>query len=145
LGFCHVETREAAEALRDYVLEIRSSQLPELENDEFYPFDLVGLEVRDGGGTVIGRVTDVMDSPAHALLQVSRASETAGVTSEDLVPFVRAAVPVVALAEGYLEVAPGFLPEYGAPGGGQPQGGLSRVDTPGTEVGGADGADALPR
>jgi 16S rRNA processing protein RimM len=111
LGFREVASREAAEALRGYLLEIRSDQLPELEEDEFYPFDLVGLEVRDRSGAVVGRVTDVMDSPAHPLLQVSRASEAAGAASEELIPFVSAVVPVVSCTEGYLEVAPGFLAE----------------------------------
>ncbi len=121
LRFGEVGDRDAAEALRGYVLEIRSSQLPELGEDEFYPFDLIGLDVRDESGTVVGRVTDVVDSPAHALLQVTSGSdsteEAAGGLSptEELVPFVRAAVPVVALAEGYLVLSPGFLQGPGAP------------------------------
>ena len=49
------------------MLEIRASELPELDEDEFYPFDLVGLEVRDGRGAVVGRVADVVESPAHAI------------------------------------------------------------------------------
>ncbi len=66
-----VADRDAAEALRGHVLEIRSSQLPELDEDEYYPFDLIGLEARDLEGAVVGRVTDVVESPAHALLVVS--------------------------------------------------------------------------
>jgi 16S rRNA processing protein RimM len=116
LGFSEVASRERAEALRGYVLEIRSSQLPELDDDEFYPFDLVGLEARDQNGAIAGRVTDVMDSPAHALLQVSSGSETAEVAPGELIPFVKAAVPVVALAEGYVVIAPGFLGDHVTPG-----------------------------
>lgn len=115
LSFGEVVSREAAEALRGYVLEIRSSALPELDEDEFYPFDLVGLEARDPSGTVVGRVTDVMDSPAHSLLEISGGSESAEAASGELIPFVRAAVPVVALAEGYLVIAPGFLGEHDTP------------------------------
>jgi 16S rRNA processing protein RimM len=84
-----------------YVLEVRSNQLPELDEDEFYPFDLVGLEARDPSDVVVGRVTDVLESPAHAILVISL---QAG--GEALVPFVRAAVPVVAVEEGYLVVYP---------------------------------------
>ena len=115
LGFDEVLGRDAAEALRGHVLEVRSSQLPELDEDEFYPFDLIGLEARSEDGVVVGRVTDVVDSPAHALLlitggcdSVEAAAQGAAMT-EDLIPFVKVAVPVVALAEGYLVVAPGFL------------------------------------
>jgi len=117
--FAEVKDRDAAEALRGYVLEIRSSQLPELGEDEFYPFDLVGLDVRDESGVLLGRVSDVVDSPAHALLLVRNGSDSAedaagGPSStEELVPFVRAAVPVIDLAEGYLVLAPGFLQGLG--------------------------------
>jgi 16S rRNA processing protein RimM len=114
LKFGEVADRESAEALRGYVLEIRSSELPELDEDEFYPFDLIGLEVHDESGATIGRVTDVVDSPAHPLLVVTGGSysrDTASdptLPSEELVPFVSAAVPVVALDSGYLVVASRF-------------------------------------
>jgi 16S rRNA processing protein RimM len=87
-----------------FVLEVRSNQLPELDEDEFYPFDLLGLEARDPCGAVIGRVTDVLESPAHAILIISL--EAGG---EALAPFVFAAVPVVAVAGGYLVVDPEFM------------------------------------
>ncbi len=115
LGFGEVVGRDAAEALRGYVLEVRSSELPELDEDEFYPFDLVGLEVRDENGVAVGWVTDVVDSPAHALLLVTSGSDSIEVATQgagltgDLIPFVKAAVPVVALTEGYLVLASGFL------------------------------------
>jgi len=105
VAFKEVADRDAAEALRGYLLEVRSSQLPELEDDEFYPFDLDGLEVRVPQGAVVGRVVDVVESPAHAILVVSL---DAG--GEAMVPFVQAAVPSVALSEGFLVVEPGFLP-----------------------------------
>jgi 16S rRNA processing protein RimM len=122
LGFDEVIGRDAAEALRGHVLEVRSSQLPELDEDEFYPFDLIGLEARDEDGVVVGRVTDVVDSPAHALLLITGGSDSieaaaqGAAMTEDLIPFVKVAVPVVALADGYLVVAPGFLQGAGASG-----------------------------
>lgn len=108
VAFREVADRDAAEVLRGHVLEIRSSQLPELDEDEYYPFDLVGLEARDSGGAMVGRVTDVVESPAHALLVIS--SESA---AETMVPFVLAAVPTVAVAEGFVVISPGFLGDVG--------------------------------
>ena len=134
LGFSEVVGRDAAEALRDHVLEIRSSQLPELDEDEFYPFDLIGLEVRDQSGAVIGRVKDVLDSPAHPLLLFTSGSGTAEAETEYLVPFVSPAVPVVALTEGYLVVAPGFLGNHDAPGAAG-EGGPDHEDCPDNEDG----------
>lgn len=104
LAFREIGDRDLAESLRGYVLEVRASELPELEEGEYYPFDLIGLEVRDRQGAVVGRVTDALESPAHALLAV----ETSW-GMQALVPFVTAAVPCVAIAEGFLVVAEGFL------------------------------------
>lgn len=104
VAFAEVGDRDTAEALRGCVLEVRSSQLPELDDDEYYPFDLAGLEVRDPSGHVVGRVAEVVESPAHAILVVS---EEGG--GQSMVPFVRDVVPVVAVSEGYLVVRPGFL------------------------------------
>jgi 16S rRNA processing protein RimM len=104
VAFVEVAGREAAEALRGHVLEIPSSQLPELDEDEYYPFDLIGLEARDLEGAVLGRVTDVVESPAHALLVVS-----SGPGVEIMIPFVLAAVPTVAVAEGFVVISPDFF------------------------------------
>lgn len=106
VGFQEIADRDRAEALRGYVLEVACSQLPELPADEFYSFDLEGLEVRDPAGGVIGAVTGLIESPAHPILVV-----TSGSGDERMVPFVHAAVPAVAVAEGYLVVEWAFLEE----------------------------------
>ncbi len=104
VAFREISGRDGAEAYGGYVLEVRSSQLPELDADEFYPFDLMDLEARDPSGSPVGRVVDALDSPAHAILVVSL--EAGG---EALVPFVKAAVPEVEVAAGYLVVDPEFI------------------------------------
>ena len=109
VGFQEIADRDRAEALRGCVLEVASSQLPELPPDEFYPFDLEGLEVRDPAGGVIGTVRGVLASPAHPILVIKPLWG-----DERLVPFVEAAVPAVAVQEGHLVVEPRFLDEQGA-------------------------------
>jgi 16S rRNA processing protein RimM len=111
IGFREIEGRDAAEALCGYVLQVHSTDLPELEEDEFYPFDLVGLEARDPSGAVLGRITDALESPAHDILVITL--ESGG---EALVPFVQAAVPVVAADAGYLVVDPALVSVSGSPG-----------------------------
>jgi len=110
VAFREVGDRDGAEALRGHLLEVCSAELPVLAEDEFYPFDLEGLVVRDPRGIRLGRVQEVIESPAHALLAVSL--ESGG---EALVPFVSAAVPDVALAEGYLVIEPRFLDDADRP------------------------------
>jgi 16S rRNA processing protein RimM len=112
VAFQGVSDRTAAEALRGHILEVRSSELPELDEEEYYPFDLIGLVVRDRAGSVRGAVVDAVESPAHALLVIKvegTESRETGLSGEILVPFVYDAVPVVELTEGYLVVVDSYL------------------------------------
>ena len=111
VAFEEIPNRDKAEAFSGYVLEVSGDDLPELEEDVFYPFDLIGLEARDPSGSVLGRVTDVLDSRAHTILVIVL---PAG--GEALVPFVRVAVPAVDLEGGYLVVEPGFVSLAGGTG-----------------------------
>jgi 16S rRNA processing protein RimM len=87
-----VATREEAEALKGTRLYAPRDRLPPLAEDEFYHADLIGLEVRDTGGAVLGTVKAVHDHGAGDLLEVARpGGETV------LLPFTRAAVPTVDL------------------------------------------------
>jgi 16S rRNA processing protein RimM len=110
VAFSEIADRGRAEAFSGYVLEIRSSQLPELDDDEYYPFDLIGLQARDSSGSILGPINDVLGSPAHAILVVALRSG-----GEALVPFVLAAVPVVDLRQGYLVVDTEFASLAGVP------------------------------
>lgn len=112
VGFREIADRDRAETLRGYVLEVSSSDLPDLDGDEFYPFDLMGLEVRDDAGTVLGRIVEVVESPAHPILVVSLESG-----QQRMVPFVMDAVPTVVVPEGYLVIDPAFLGEDNAEDG----------------------------
>lgn len=104
VAFAGVVDRNAADALRGWVLEIPSADLPELEEGEFYPFDLAGLQARDERGRVLGTVIKLFDTPAQSVLSIRL--EGGG---EALVPFIMESVPVVDVAGGFLVVAEDFL------------------------------------
>jgi len=108
VSFQEVKAREQAEALRGHLLEVRAGELPALDEDEFYPFDLEGLAVVDLQGVSVGHVSDVIDSPAHGLLEVTLVSG-----DKVLVPFVSAAVPAVLMEKGCLVIDPRFLEASG--------------------------------
>lgn len=97
-----VTTREAAEALKGQRLYADRDRLPDLPDDEFYHADLIGLEVADPGGTVLGRVAAVHDHGAGDILEVA----PAGGGASFLLPFTRAAVPTVDLARGRIVADP---------------------------------------
>lgn len=88
-----VTSREQAEALKGTRLYAPRERLPALPDDEFYHADLVGLEVVDTGGAVLGRVRAIHDFGAGDVLEVHGADEL-------LLPFTRRVVPTIDLAAG---------------------------------------------
>lgn len=96
-----IATREEAEALRGQRLYAGRDRLPALADDEFYHADLIGLEVRDTGGALLGTVAAVLNHGAGDLLEVRRAG-----AESVLVPFTRAIVPTVDLKAGRIVADP---------------------------------------
>lgn len=102
-----VSDRDAAEALKGTHLYVPRAALPETgSEDEFYVADLVGLLVEAKDGAALGRVLAIHDFGAGEVLEVGEKPSTSV-----MLPFTRAVVPVVDLAEGRLVVDPpaGFL------------------------------------
>jgi 16S rRNA processing protein RimM len=97
-----VSTKEQADALRGTQLFARRDQLPSLPDDEYYYSDLVGLEVFDTGGTLLGRVKTVLNHGAADLLEVLAPGAAATV----LVPFTHAVVPTINLEAGRIVADP---------------------------------------
>ena len=101
LRIAGVDSREAAEELRNTELLVAVEDLPAIEDpDSFYDHQLVGLTVRLPDDTVVGKVTAVRHE-AQDLLVVVRPD-----AAEALIPFVSAIVPTVDLTGGYLVVDP---------------------------------------
>jgi 16S rRNA processing protein RimM len=88
-----VATKEQADALKGTSLFADRNRLPSLPDDEFYHADLIGLEVRDTGGVLIGQIRAVHDHGAGDLLEIYGP----GLKETLLLPFTRAVVPMVDL------------------------------------------------
>ena len=97
-----VSTKEQADALQGKKLYVSRNTLPSLPDDEFYHSDLVGLEVYDTGGTLLGRVKSVQNHGAADLLEI----QGAGLKTEVLLPFTQEAVPMVDLSAGRIVADP---------------------------------------
>lgn len=80
-------------------LQIQRAELSEPSEDEYYVFQLVGLEVEEEGGRVLGTVTDVSPGVANDVLQLD-----SGLS----LPMVAACVREVDLEGRRILVAPGF-------------------------------------
>ena len=72
IKFEGVETREAAEELRNREVFVTRDDLPELEEGEYYLRDLIGMEVFQGE-ELIGTVADVITNTSQDILKVETA------------------------------------------------------------------------
>jgi len=88
-----VTTKEQADALSGTRLYAPRDRLPSLPDDEYYYTDLIGLQVLDTGGAVLGQVKSVMNHGAGDLLEIYGE----GLKDTVLLPFTHALVPTVDL------------------------------------------------
>jgi 16S rRNA processing protein RimM len=84
---------------RGTTLEVERAELPPTDEDEFYAFELIGLEVVEENGRVLGTVADVLPGVANDVLSLD-----GGV----LLPMVEDCVRAVDLDAGRIVVAGGF-------------------------------------
>jgi len=96
-----VADRDEAERLKGMHLYLPRAALPEPGDDEYYHADLLGLAVELGDGTNLGKVRAIHDYGAGDTIEIERPAGAPLV-----VPFTRAVVPVVDLAQGRIVVAP---------------------------------------
>ena len=89
------------EVARGMLIEVERDALPEPGEDEYYAFQLVGLEVEEAGGERLGRVTEVTSGPANDVLELDTGLA---------LPLVDACVREVDLDAGRIVVQTGFTP-----------------------------------
>ncbi|HXF57324.1 MAG TPA: ribosome maturation factor RimM [Actinomycetota bacterium] len=90
--FEEVRTRTAAEELRGAYLFVPAEWAPELPEGAFWAHELVGCEVTTEGGRSLGRVREVIHTPANDVWVAE------GEAGEVLVPALREVVASVDLA-----------------------------------------------
>lgn len=62
LRFAEITTRDAAEALRGTIVRVSGSQLRQLDSDEFFHYQLIGLSVYLESGAKVGTLTEIIES-----------------------------------------------------------------------------------
>lgn len=97
-----VTSKEAADALRGTQLFAPRDRLPSLPDDEFYHTDLIGLDVTDTGGTVLGKVVAIHNNGSDDLLELRAPGQKQTV----LMPFTKAVVPTVDITQGKIVADP---------------------------------------
>lgn len=95
-----VDDRAQAEALQGATVELPRERLPALEAGRYYWDDLVGLEVVNESGTVLGKVQSLFSNGAHDVMVLAGPKGE----SERLLPWVPAVVRAVDLEGGRIDV-----------------------------------------
>ncbi len=98
IRFEGVNDRNAAEDLRGADLFVATASRRALGNDEFWPDELIGLEVHSGTGEFVGLVIDYLEGSGQDRLLI-RSGDV-----EFDIPFVKALVPHVDVKGGSIVI-----------------------------------------
>jgi 16S rRNA processing protein RimM len=96
-----VDDRSAAERMKGIYLTIDRDELRELDEDEYFIFDLIGLEAVDEEGNHIGRVHDVLQNTAQDLYEIEKDDG-----SLHLIPAVYEFIPEIDIESGIMVLKP---------------------------------------
>ncbi|QEE12910.1 ribosome maturation factor RimM [Bartonella krasnovii] len=100
--FKGIDNRNDAESLKGIRLYVMRNQLiDDLDEDEFYQVDLIGLRVQEYGGKILGEVCGFYNFGAGDLLEIGL-----NTGKRVLIPFSKVAVPEICMDSGFLIVDP---------------------------------------
>lgn len=97
-----IDTEEAAEKLRNYYIKVDRKSAVKLPKDSYFICDLIDLEVYDGKGACLGRISDVLQTGSNDVYVVKAQDR------DILVPALKEVVREIDLKNGKIVVE---LPE----------------------------------
>ena len=100
LKFSTIDRAEDARQLRGKSIEIPRSQAQPLPEDQYYYFQLIGLEVRTTGGEPLGEIKEILTGESNDTYVVQ------GTKGEFLIPAIEDVVRSVDLERGFMEIEP---------------------------------------
>ena len=89
VAFRGVWNRDQAEFLRGKEIFLPASQLPELEEGEYYHYQLIGMRVIDSKGEVLGKLAEIITTGSNDVYVVRKSN------AEVLIPAVEGVVKEV--------------------------------------------------
>jgi 16S rRNA processing protein RimM len=101
ITFVGIETQEDANRLRNKILYIQASTLPDLPEGEYYHHQLIGLTVVDEQDKVLGELTEILETGANDVYVVK---SSAG--EELLLPALEDVILAVDVPAGRMRVKP---------------------------------------
>ena len=80
-----IDDRDEAQLLTGALIGVARQSIPEPDQDEYFWHDLIGCQVTNQQGDVLGQVAELMETGAHAILSI-KAKDT---KRDLLVPFTQ--------------------------------------------------------
>lgn len=99
LSFEGIYNINLAEALRDGVLKISENQLTDLEENEFYYHEIIGLKVFDEQNQELGEITEILSPGANDVWVVKRKGK-----KDALIPYIESVVKKIDLENERVDV-----------------------------------------
>ena len=108
MSFHDVQDRETAETLLQAEIYMKKADLPTLEEDSYYWFELEGLSVVDTDGKYLGRIESIFNTGSNDVYVVK--NDAQGAAAELLVPALASVVRSIDLDQGEMtvELPPGL-------------------------------------
>jgi 16S rRNA processing protein RimM len=100
IKFRGTDNRNQAEALQKCLIEKRSEDIEDLPADEYFIFDLVGLNVFTTANQCLGRIKDVLSHSANDIYVVQ------GESKEYLIPAIKSVVLKIDLEKEIVLIEP---------------------------------------
>ena len=100
LKFVGIDSRGEAEPLRDTALLVEEAHLPQLEEGEFYHYQVIGLPIQTMTHQRIGTIAEVLTTQAHDILVVRDGDQ------EYLIPVVEDVVRAIDIKGRFVTVDP---------------------------------------
>lgn len=103
-----INTRDEADLLRGQYVLIPLAEAVPLEPDEYYHFQLIGLEMVTDTGQSIGQVTEILETGANEVYVVQGSAY-----GEVLIPAIDSIIQTIDVSAGHIIITPipGLLPD----------------------------------
>jgi 16S rRNA processing protein RimM len=95
-----MDSVEKAKLYRHAHIVIETDELPQLEEDEYYQKDLIGLKVMTDSNDKIGQVIEILKTSASDIFVIKDGEK------EVLVPVIKQFIDEINIKEGYIKIIP---------------------------------------
>lgn len=100
IAFYDVQTREEAAALRNSIIEVDVSALPDLGSNTYYHHQIIGLSVVTAAGEELGKIVGIMETGSNDVYSIR------GKGKEYLIPAISDVIESIDISAGIVTIRP---------------------------------------